>query len=213
MDRPRLGVGDVGQTQGGLAQDRGARPWGGGVRVLGACGRRARRHRLGDSGAVPAAGAASSRTKRPLVPAGSRGGWAQHATLPATPRQCPAPPGSRDEAPTSARTPHPGATHHPGDRGAAREGQAESARLPGDLPPLPGHPQPLLGARAPAPVGGPVLQHPPEPGTLPGHASVPAPVSSCCPLSASPGVHRLTPRCQSLWPQLVPSLTGPVAPD
>lgn len=202
---------------GGLARGTAgaaAHPWGGGVGVLGGCGRRARRHRLGDSGAaVPAAGAASSRTKRPLVPAGSRGGWAQYAALPAAPRQCPAPPGSRDGAPTSARTPHPGATHHPGGRGAAREGQAESARLPGDMPPLPGHPRPCWKPQPSSRGGRPVLRHPPEPGKLPGHTSVPAPVPSGCPLSASPSVPRLTPRCQFLWPQLVPSLTGLVAPD
>lgn len=190
----------------------GGHPWGGRVRALGGCGRRARRHRLGDSGAVPAAGAASSRTKHPLVPAGSRGGWAQHATLPAAPRLCPAPPGSWDGAPTSARTPHPGATHHPGGRGAAREGQAESARPPGHLPPLPGHPRPGLGSPTPAPVG----DRPTAP-TRAWHTSWSTPqcqlVSSCCPLSASPSVPRLTLRCQSLWPQLVPSLTALVAPD
>lgn len=58
--------------------------------------------------------AASSRTKRPLVPTGSRGGWAQCATLPSFPPQCPAPPAltrtGHPPLPGPSRTPH---TPHP----------------------------------------------------------------------------------------------------
>lgn len=85
------------------------------------------------------------------------------------------------------------------------------------------------------PWWGPVLQHPPEPGTLPGHTSVPAPVSSpfllsasssvprltpsvpvpvapACPLVDGSGGPRLTPWCQSRWPQVIPSVPAPAPP-
>lgn len=123
--------------------------------MLGGCGRRAQRHRFGASGAVPAAGAASSGTKRPLVPAGSRGGWAQHATLPLTRASArhrrdpgmghPPPPGPPTRGPLTILV----------TEGLQEKGQAESARLPGDMSPHPATPSRCWEPQPQLPLWGP----------------------------------------------------------